>query len=350
MATRTMTTLAVTAALTVAGALAAPAALASGSSYVALGDSYSAGVGTRDSINTCYQSPYGYAPLIAAQQGLSLDYRACSGATTADVETSQLSGLSSSTDKVTLTIGGNDVGFSSVLTECAKPAWMSDCAGAVAGGRAILDGQLPGRYDSLFTAIETKAPGAKVVVAGYPHIFNGEDCNALTFFSPSDEQSINDATDDLDTLERGKANAHGFSWVDVRPTFTGHEVCGVDGEWLNGLSDPVTESYHPNRDGNQAYAAAISPVLTGSPMAAPHTSPSARPPSTASPADRLPNVDLTSKASLRGARRAGLNPATIRKLAADLHSDDRTRVNHAITRLKALDRRAERNLGRMGLR
>ncbi len=349
MVTRTKTLAATAASLSIAGAVMTPSALAAGSSYVALGDSYSAGVGTRDSINTCYQSPYGYAPLIAAQQGLSLDYQACSGATTADVQADQLGTLNSSTGKVTITIGGNDVGFSSVLTECALPAWMSDCAGAVAGGRAILEDQMPGRYDSLFAAIRAKAPNADVVVAGYPHIFNGEDCNALTFFSPSDEQLIDDATDDLDTLEHGKANAHGFSWVDVRSQFTGHEVCGVDGEWLNGLSYPITESYHPNRDGNQAYAAAISPVLTGSPMAAPHTSSSTRS-SRATSLDRLPDVDLTSKASLRGAKRAGLNPSTIVRLAADLHSGDRARVAHAVTRLEALDRRAERNLHRMGSR
>ena len=43
---------------------------------------------------------------------------ACSGATTTDVMNSQLSALSSSTTLVSITVGGNDVGFSNIMTTC----------------------------------------------------------------------------------------------------------------------------------------------------------------------------------------------------------------------------------------
>src|ERR1700712_2982877 len=107
---------------------------AAGPSYVALGDSYSSGVGTRTYISdgtSCQRSVYAYPYLIAAAKGYTLNFQACSGATTATVTSSQLAALSTSTKYVTMSVGGNDAGFSNVITECALPAWASDCAGKV---------------------------------------------------------------------------------------------------------------------------------------------------------------------------------------------------------------------------
>ena len=56
---------------------------------------------------------------------------ACSGAKTGDVLNSQVSSVTSDTNWVTYTIGGNDAGFSSVITECALPSWASNCNGAI---------------------------------------------------------------------------------------------------------------------------------------------------------------------------------------------------------------------------
>ena len=90
--------------------------------YVALGDSYSSGVGTRSYLNdgtSCQRSVYTYLSLIASAKGYALNFRACSGATVADVTNTQLSALSASTAYVTMSVGGNDAGFASVLTTCA---------------------------------------------------------------------------------------------------------------------------------------------------------------------------------------------------------------------------------------
>ena len=73
-----------------------PAAHAATPSYVALGDSYSSGVGTRTYINdgtSCQRSVYAYPSLIAAARAYSLNFRACSGAKVADVRNTQLSAL-----------------------------------------------------------------------------------------------------------------------------------------------------------------------------------------------------------------------------------------------------------------
>lgn len=326
------------------GSLGVGPAGAAGNSYTALGDSYSAGVGSRASDGTaCYRSSYGYPALLASSKGLSLSYQACSGATTTDVANNQLGALNSSTDLVTITIGGNDLGFADVITECALPSWMSDCRGAIAGGRSILTNQLPGRYDSLFTAIRSKAPNARVVVATYPRLFNGQDCNAFTWFTPGEESSLNSAADDLDSLLLTKATAHGFQTVDVRSAFNNHRVCDPV-EWINGLSYPIIESYHPNRTGHAAYASAISPVLLGSTYATPRSAAAAqrvRP----APAS-APRVDLMSPKSIAGARKAGISVSELQRLNVELHSGDLRRSKAAATRVAALDRMAAAKLGR----
>ncbi|GAB3581301.1 SGNH/GDSL hydrolase family protein [Calidifontibacter terrae] len=333
---------AIGAAVIAAGTLVVAPVSAASNSYVALGDSYSAGVGSKASNGTsCYRSTYGYPALLAAAKGLALSYQACSGATTADVVNNQIGALSSTTAYVTITIGGNDLGFADVLTECAQPAWMSDCSGAIATGRSVLTGQLPARYDSLFTAIRSKAPNARVVVATYPRIFNGEDCNAFTWFSPGEETSLNTATDDLDSLVLTKAKDHGFQTVDVRSPFNTHRVCDSV-EWINGLSNPIVESYHPNRTGHAAYASAISPVLLGSTFKAAAVAPQRVQPAAAPE----PQVDLMSPASVAGAKKVGIALSELQRLNTELHSGDAHRMQAAATRVAQLDKMAMVKLGR----
>lgn len=267
--------LAAAAVLSLAGAALAAApsspAQAAGEPYVALGDSYSSGVGTRayiDDGSDCSRSTYAYPSLVAAAKGYSLNFRACSGAVVADVQSSQLSALSSSTKYVTISVGGNDIGFADTITECALPAWASDCAGAIADANSIVTNTLPGRLSSLYSAIKADAPNAKVVVVGYPKLFMGEDCNALTFFSPEDETAINNTATLLDNTIASAASAKGFTFINPISAFTGHAVCDSP-EWINGLSDPVSESYHPNRDGQASgYTPLVSGKLTGASVAA----------------------------------------------------------------------------------
>jgi lysophospholipase L1-like esterase len=239
---------------------------AAGESYVALGDSYSSGTGTRTYIadgTQCLRSVYAYASLTAAAKSYTLNFRACSGAVVADVTNTQLSALSSSTRYVTISIGGNDAGFADVLTECALPAWASDCAGTVAAARAFISNTLPGRLSTLYASIRTRAPNAKVVVVGYPKMFMGEDCNLATFFSPEDQTALNNAVVHINSVTTTAASAKGFTFVNPVSRFTGHAVCDST-EWINGYSSPQQESFHPNRLGHaNGYTPLVSGVLTG---------------------------------------------------------------------------------------
>lgn len=325
-------------------------AQADDTAYVALGDSFSAGTGTRASTDDCYRSPYGYPALIAQSQGLALDYQACSGATTADVLNNQVGALSADTDLVTMTIGGNDLGFADVITECALPGWLSDCDGAIADGRAVLQGQLPGRYDNVLAAIDSGAPNADVRIAGYPHLFNGEDCNLATFFSGSEMSQLNAATDELDALVEAKTTAAGHTYVDPRGAFDGHAVCD-DAEWVNGLSWPIVESFHPNRDGNIAYADLFS-AGAGS-AAATSVPPESRSQGFQSSidqrADAVLSMDLTSPDNLRAAEAAGVSPERLTALVEQLRSGDDAVVADALADLARLDKQHERLEARAGV-
>jgi len=234
-------------------------------SYVALGDSYSSGVGTRAYIadgTSCRRSTYAYPSLVAARRGFALSFQACSGAKVSDVTSKQLGPLSAATGYVTISVGGNDAGFTHTLTTCAQPRWLSNCGAAVSKSNSYISTTLPGTLSKLYAAIRARAPNAQVVVVGYPRLFNGEDCNALTWFSPSEETSLNATADRLDSVLATAAAANGFAFADPVGRFVGHAVCG-DPEWLNGLSNPVGESYHPNRTGQASgYLPLVSALLS----------------------------------------------------------------------------------------
>jgi lysophospholipase L1-like esterase len=244
-------------------------ATAAVSSYVALGDSYSSGTGTRTYLNdgtSCQRSVYAYPSLIASSKGYALNFRACSGATTTNVAQLQLDALNAGTAYVSISAGGNDAGFSSVLTECAKPAWMSNCNGAIDQAQNVINYTLPGRLKTLYSDIRRRATNAKIVVVGYPRLFNGTDCNAGTWFSATEMSRLNTTADLLNLQISTAASAAGFTFSNPTPAFVGHAICAST-EWINGLSYPISESYHPNRLGHSAgYTPLVGPQLTGSPV------------------------------------------------------------------------------------
>jgi lysophospholipase L1-like esterase len=231
-----------------------------GLDYVAQGDSYASGTGTREYYDsTCQRSKHSYAKQLASQEGMNLSHVACSGARIPDVRANQLGALSETTALVTISIGGNDAGFASVLTQCAKP-WPWTCWGDIDNARSFITNTLPGQLDSLYTEIQTRAPNAQVIVVGYPRLFNGEECNLFARISSSEQSSLNSVADLLASKISGVAAAHGFDFLDPREAFDAHRVCD-DVEWMNGLSNPIGESYHPNRLGHDAFTDLISARL-----------------------------------------------------------------------------------------
>jgi lysophospholipase L1-like esterase len=231
-----------------ATAQASPLAAATG--YVALGDSYSSGVGAGSYISSsgnCDRSTKAYPYLWqAAHAPASFGFAACSGARTTDVLNNQLGALSASTGLVSITIGGNDAGFSDVMTTCVLQS-DSTCLSRIATAKAYVDSTLPGRLDSVYSAISAKAPSAHVVVLGYPRFYKlGTTCLGL---SQTKRSAINGAADYIDAAIAKRAADHGFTFGDVRIAFSGHEICSGD-SWLHSVNWlNIGESYHPTAAG-----------------------------------------------------------------------------------------------------
>jgi lysophospholipase L1-like esterase len=241
-----------------------PASAQSAVSYVALGDSYASGVGAGDYISasgSCDQSPNAYPALwAAANDPASYVSEACSGATTSSVLSSQLSALSSSTTLVSLTVGGDDIGFSSVMETCNLYFFStSTCVSAIDQAETKVEDDLPGDLDSLLSAIKTDAPDATVIVLDYPDFYDLSQSSSCAGLSTTDRTDIDQGIDLIDGVLQTAAAQYGDVFADIRPAFAGHEICDSD-SWLNSIDwTDIDNSYHPTSAGQ---ADGYLPVLT----------------------------------------------------------------------------------------
>ncbi|MDQ0379351.1 SGNH/GDSL hydrolase family protein [Amycolatopsis thermophila] len=216
--------------------------------YVALGDSYSSGVGAGSYLDSssCKRSSNAYPVLYSGQTAASLNFQACSGAKTSDVRNNQLSALSRETDLVTISVGGNDAGFAGVMQDCILGG-DSGCKTAIDNAKAFVNGTLPGLLENTYDEIRSRAPKATVIALGYPHFYKiGGSCSVG--LSDTSRGYINGGADALDSVIQKKASEAGFAFADVRPAFTGHEICSGDA-WLHSVTYPIDESYHPTATG-----------------------------------------------------------------------------------------------------
>jgi lysophospholipase L1-like esterase len=232
-------------------ALSTPAGAATNAAnYVALGDSYSSGVGSGDydpASGDCDRSPHAYPQLWANEHASStFAFLACSGATTDDVLANQVSALSASTTAVSMTIGGNDAGFSDVMETCVLGS-DSTCDDALNTATNYINTTLPGKLDNLYATIRQDAPSASVVVLGYPRFYQVPG-SCILGLSEHKRTAINAAADTLDGVIAARVAAAGFTFSDVRDEFTGHEICSDDA-WLHSVSIPLNDSYHPTAAG-----------------------------------------------------------------------------------------------------
>ncbi|TWP48162.1 SGNH/GDSL hydrolase family protein [Lentzea tibetensis] len=238
------------AAAVLVGTLLVPTSVAP--EYVALGDSYASGVGAGGTKGPCRRSDNAY-PALYAKGFPSFTFAACTGATTADVVGTQSNSLTPATTLVTVTAGGNDLGFVDVMTTCTLSGDKS-CVKRVKRAETYIHAELPKALDATYAKIKQLAPNARLVVVGYPRLFEpSTDCRAL---SPAKRTAVNAAADVLnDATAKAAANA-GATYVDVRAKFSGHGVCSAS-PWINGLVSPTSHSYHPNKAGQQGYWQAL---------------------------------------------------------------------------------------------
>jgi hypothetical protein len=285
--------------------------------YVAMGDSYSSGEGTfvysrrtDSATDQCHRSRLAYAPLLRRDERRlrPLSFVACSGAMTTDFyapnhdfpkERAQLKALTPRTRAVSLTIGGNDVGFSSIIAACIQTPLNEGhhCAadpllsGAVTARIAALASegrhQVPGGYDvvaikTILADIHQRSPHARIYLAGYPFLFGtstaGYAQNAAGGYTCvvngaigahvdyADAQWFNQTTTVLNGVYQQAVAASVAAGVPATyvsaSTFAGHGLCDVKSAWIRPLlldgTQIQSESFHPTRTGQRlGYAKAF---------------------------------------------------------------------------------------------
>ena len=256
---------------------------------MALGDSYASGVGAPPyDDDGCKRAAGAYAHQVAGQTGKSLDFGACAGARTKDFyqpgkEAAQLAHLNASTSLVTFSIGGNDAGFSTLFSKCITAAPFTTCSGnkevseQVDGAISALAGKTTRAgitsYDTLVADIASRAPGATVVAVGYPRMFTPQGagqilpvpgrCEGVT---KVDQRWINAKTNEINAAAKAAAQRHGYRFADPSGSFAGHELCGKQSSWFDGLINDGR--FHPNAAGHKAIAGSIMGVLKEQPAAA----------------------------------------------------------------------------------
>ncbi|MFB9747494.1 SGNH/GDSL hydrolase family protein [Leifsonia shinshuensis] len=224
--------------------------------YVALGDSFAAGMGGGDETGKCRSSPYSYPSDFTRASGVDLVVNAaCAGATTSDLLKHQLIALDDRTDLVTLSIGGNDLGVAAIAAECSAGKAVA-CRNGVSSALSLLN-VLPERLASVYAAVHTAAPNARIVVTGYAVFFDNYDPKSPTFGT---DTAINAATLGLnqtisDVVASQRAQGVPMTYVGV--DFAGHGI-GSKKPWLN-VSGPF--AFHPTAAGYAQYANALVRLL-----------------------------------------------------------------------------------------
>ena len=278
--------LAFTAAMTAGLALAAPARATTADpiNYVAMGDSYSAGSGVLPLDLTapleCARSTANYPHDLAARIGARLTDVTCGGAETGDYAGSQypgvapqLNALSSSTDLVTMTIGGNDNNtFIDAILACGSAGALTlgvghPCASLYGASfdNSIDSSTYPALVAAL-TAVKAKAPNARIAIAGYPWIVPAKavpGCFAKMPIASGDIPYLRELEGHLNAAVQRAAQATGTTYVDMSAVSNGHDACQPVGtRWIEPLLFGTNYvPVHPNALGEAQMADQIAGVV-----------------------------------------------------------------------------------------
>ncbi|WP_264795739.1 SGNH/GDSL hydrolase family protein [Arthrobacter mangrovi] len=263
--------LAALSAVALAGAAASPAAAEPKTlDLVALGDSYSAGVGAGPLQESplapgsgCLVAAPGYVEALGQLPAVGTAVAAaCSGATSSQVA-QQVSGarelgiLGRQTELITVTAGANDIHYEGVIAACAVGT-VAFCRTVVNAAVAAARSEVAPRLAAGYRLIHRSAPRADIAAIGYPHLF--ADGGAGPVMSADAAAVLNDGVDRLNRIiERAARTSPRTVFVDVVDDFEGHGIGSAD-PWINLGSYPAADGtdFHPTAEGYaEGYAAAV---------------------------------------------------------------------------------------------
>ncbi|MFY9807346.1 MAG: SGNH/GDSL hydrolase family protein [Pseudonocardiaceae bacterium] len=263
--------------------------------YVALGDSYTSGpvipVQRIDPIG-CERSTNNYPALLARTLNIR-DYTdvSCSGAKTVNMTAPQtvpllgtnppqFDALRPDTDLVTLTISGDDIGFTEIIFTCARLS-LTDPFGnpcqraATAGGGDFYAQRIADaapKVARVLEGIHERSPHATVLLVGYLRILPPEvGCYPVFPAARGDVPYLDGLEQQLNTMLSDQAYDHGMAFVDTYERSLGHDVCTLPGQkWVEGtVPTSPAAPVHPNALGMQEVASFALETLTNLDEAAP---------------------------------------------------------------------------------
>lgn len=266
----------------VAMAMLGAAAGASAATYTALGDSYAAGpLIPNQSLNPlgCLRSDHNYAHVAAAAKGLTLTDVSCSGATTNDMTEAQnvepgpnppqFNGLNAGTNVVSVTIGGNDIGFTEIIESCITyNPFSTPCKDKYdPGGHDQLAERIAGaapKVAAVLQGIHTRSPNARVFVVNYPDILpSGSGCWPTIPLSFGDVPYLHATEERLNAMLATAAATNGATLVDWYTPSIGHDACkGSSTRWVEPLiPGELSAPVHPNKAGMAGAAVALEAAI-----------------------------------------------------------------------------------------
>ena len=205
-------------------------------------------------ITGCFRSSRSYSELWADDHP-SYDFvnETCAGYRTGDV-LNLVEDKDFPTDAalVSMTIGGNDEGFGDVMDTCDGDS-AKKCLHAIDAAEAQAKATLPAALKAVLTLIRYKEPHAKIVVMGYPEMFDTSRLDNCPSRPLRDTlQPLNKAVGLLDELiEKATVDARD-KYADVRDIFKDHVICDYDKvRWMNYYYSDLDIPFHPNADGQK---------------------------------------------------------------------------------------------------
>ena len=247
--------------------------------YTALGDSFAAGPLIPNPVAPlgCLKSSNNYGRI--AQRTLAFaEYRdaTCSGAETDDMfapqnvspggpNPPQLDSLSADNRLVTLSIGGNDIGFSDLAEDCVSVLpFGSPCRDRYTRGGDQISARIAAtapKVDAVLDAIRLRSPLARVLVVNYSAILphSGSGCWPRMPITPRDVAWLRSKHEELNAMLATQAAANGTAIVDVYRASVGRDACTGSGtRWVEPyIPGNAAAPLHPNLRGMQAMAAMV---------------------------------------------------------------------------------------------
>jgi hypothetical protein len=263
----------------IAGALTVGAAGASAANWAGLGDSYAAGpLIPNQQLNPlgCLRSDHNFAHLAAAALGRSLADASCSGAKTDDMTAPQnvtpgpnppqFNALTSTTQIVTLQIGGNDIGFTSIIQNCASATpFGHPCRDKyVVNGHDTLADRIAAtapKVAAVLQGIHTRSPDADVFVVNYAAILpeTGIGCWPQVPIAWADVAYLRGVAKALNAMLAQQAAGNGAEIVDDYSASIGRDACKSSStRWVEPLiPGNLAAPFHPNARGEAGIAAVV---------------------------------------------------------------------------------------------